>query len=164
MKITVGLDQAQKVVILTNEGVTVESGDTVVVSLYENMDDDTAYKSYTLADADVDYLVSQDAVLITTDSMFAEYPADGYYYTKVTVEDGVAEWGSVTFTLSIRSDVYQRIAMANPYSPDYEVSTKLHLMHMLLREMEEIQYLEFVNQKKIDFDVRMAQLKEIMSL
>ena len=54
--------------------------------------------------------------------------------------------------------------MANPYSPDYEVSTKLHLMHMLLREMEEIQYLEFVNQKKIDFDVRMAQLKEIMSL
>ena len=56
MKITVGLDQAQKVVILTNEGVTVESGDTVVVSLYENMDDDTAYKSYTLADADVDTL------------------------------------------------------------------------------------------------------------
>ena len=163
MKVTVGLDQAQKVITVTLVSGSVSTDTSFDLKFYEEQDE-AAVTTYAFTAGQISAFKADGVVLLLTDDVFTTYPDDIYYYCKLVGDVTTSDWTSVSFTLGIRSDVYTKTALVNVYSPDYSISTLLHTAKMLLDEIEQIQYLDFSSQKKIDFDVRYAQLEEILSL
>ena len=159
MKIQVTPDPSQRVLQLTTDtDINAETGFTL--KFYTDQLS-APIKEYVLTADEITALKAGVALLLMSD-IFTTYPSDGYYYVKLFGSSLTSDFSSVAFTLTVRGEVYSQVALVDVYSPDYDISTKLHTCKMLLDEIEQIQNLDFAVQKKVDFDVRLDQLNTIL--
>jgi hypothetical protein len=165
MIIQTSTDLSQKALIVRIADDTDISGETSFnLEIYTDPDDD-AMEVYSLSESELAYFLANGIVYIQTLAVFEELmPPDGYYYCRLVGNSITSEWDSVVLTQTIRGQVYSKLAIVDIYSPDYNISTVLHVAKILLDTMEAMQSLDYSTRKKIDFTYRLTQLQTILGV
>jgi hypothetical protein len=166
MKILTSTDLSQRALIVQLADTTDISGETSFdLEFYTDTDGD-AIMTYSLSESELAYFLANGIVYIPTIAAFDGATAlnDGYYYCRLVGSSITSDWDSVVFTQTIRGQVYSKLAIVNIYSPDYDITTKLHVAKILLDTMEAMQSLEYSTRKKVDFTYRLTQLQTILGV
>jgi hypothetical protein len=162
MKIIASTDMSQRVfIVILNDTTDISAQTSFAIKIFSDPLQ-VAIKSYTLSDTELTYLKENRCIYLPTLQIFSTFPADGYYYCQLTGNSITSDMNSVVFTQTVRGVLYSKLSLIDVYSPDYNISTLLHTAKMMLDEMEVMQYLEYSTQKKVDFDLRLQTLNQIL--
>lgn len=110
-----------------------------------------------------DDFIANDEVSIAVSDLIGASPVDAFYTVILDVDDGTHEstGGGVGITLEATNVVYSKQSVVSVQSPDFFVEQVLHVCHMLLSEMNELENIDN-SQRKDQFDRRLSNLKEIL--
>lgn len=86
---------------------------------------------------------------------------DDWYDLIITVDSDIDLTAGFAYTMGVTNQLYSRITVINPISPNYEVAQVYHTAKMLLDEMNHLEDME-VPQRQYQYDRRETILKEIL--
>lgn len=120
-------------------------------------------KVYNFTVQQVADFLANDQVEVTVSDLIGASPVDGFYTTILDVDTGTHDStnGGVGITLEATSEVYSKQSVVKIQSPDFFVEQALHVCHMLLSEMNELENID-TSQRKDQFDRRLSNLQEIL--
>lgn len=152
----------QFVTIRKSGGDSIASATSLTATVYKD-DFTTAHNTYILTAEELSLLKTRGYVTVRMSDLIGAGSPDAYY--SVVLNQGttfVSAVGGFGLTIEATAKVYGKQGFINVYSPDYRVDEVLHTAHMLLSEMNAIEDIEIAYQKREDFELRLAMLKNIL--
>lgn len=162
IKLSKSNDQ-QTVKITQQDDVDLSGVSAIVASVYTD-DLSTADNTHTFTATQLSNFQSNGEVEIAYDTLLGASPADEFYTVELNGDSGsyVSNKAGVGITLEASAKVYSKQLFTSVYSQDFRVDKALHVAHMLLEQMNAIEWQDYSLQKRIDFIIRLAHLKEIL--
>lgn len=114
-----------------------------------------------LSGGQVTSFVSNDYITLATSTLVPSNLVDGWYDLDIivdTVHDTTCGFG---YTATATYELYSKVALVDPRTPDYKIGQVLHTAKMLLDEMNTLEAIT-ISQRSYQFNTRHTILKEIL--